>query len=75
MDAINNFTRLNFKVVPIQDPVKHKKIPNYDDHKICWGEEKNWCDWEEREDIYPNTQEWYVIPGGKVQYYDDGVEW
>lgn len=70
-----NFDRLNFKVVPIQDPVKHKKIPNYDGHKICWGEEKYWCDWEEREDIYPGTKDWYVIPGGKAQYYEDGLEW
>lgn len=75
MDSTNNFSQLNFKVVPIQDPVKHKKIPNYDDHKICWGEESNWCDWREREGIYPDTQDWYVIPGGKAQYYEDGIEW
>lgn len=72
---MNNFDRLNFKVCPIQDPVNFKKRPNYDHHLLCWGEEDCWCDWEERDDIYPNTKEWYVIPGGKAQFYEDGMEW
>lgn len=72
---MNNFDRLNFKVCPIQDPVNFKKRPNYNGHLLRWGEEDCWCDWEERDDIYPNTLDWYVLPGGKTQYFEDGMEW
>lgn len=72
---MNNFDRLNFKVCPIQDPINFKKRPNYDGHLLRWGEDDCWCDWEERDDIYPDTKDWYVLPGGKTQYYEDGIEW
>lgn len=72
---MNNFDRLNFKVCPIQDPINFKKRPNYDGHLLRWGEDDCWCDWEERDDIYPGTKDWYVLPGGKTQYYEDGIEW
>ena len=72
---MDNFSKLNLKVCPIQDPVKFKKRPNYNGRTLCWGDESLWCDWEERDDVYPNTLDWYVIPGGKIQYREDGLEW
>lgn len=72
---MTNFDRLDFRVCPIQDPVNFKKRPNYNGHLLRWGEEDCWCDWEERDDIYPNTKDWYVLPGGKAQYFEDGIEW
>lgn len=72
---MNNFDKLNLKVCPIQDPVNFKKRPNVDGHLVQWGDEKNWCDWEERDTVYHNVQDWYVLPGGKAQYREDGLEW
>lgn len=72
---MTEFDKLNFKVCPIQNPKEFKKHPNYNGHLLRWGDGSLWCDWEERDDIYPNTQDWYVLPGGKVQYYEDGMEW
>lgn len=74
MGTTNNFDQLNLRVCPIQDPVNFKKRPNYNGHLLRWGEEDCWCEWRERETIYPNCSDWYVIPGGKAQYYDC-VEW
>lgn len=72
---MDNFDKLGLKVCPIQDPVNFKKRPNYNGHLLRWGEEDCWCDWEERNDVYKNTNDWYVLPGGKVQYREDGLEW
>lgn len=72
---MDNFDKLNLKVCPIQDPVNFKKRPNIDGHLLRWGEEDCWCDWEERDTVYPNVQDWYVLPGGKAQYREDGLEW
>lgn len=62
----NNFEAFNFKVVPIGE----NKRPY-----VAWSQEETWCDWEERDDIYPNTKDWYVIPGQKVSYNIDGIDW
>lgn len=72
---MDNFDKLNLKVCPIQDPVNFKKRPNIDGHLLRWGEEDCWCDWEERDTVYPDVQDWYVLPGGKAQYREDGLEW
>lgn len=72
---MDNFDKLNLKVCPIQDPVNFKKRPNIDGHLLRWGEEDCWCDWEERDSVYEGVQDWYVLPGGKAQYREDGLEW
>lgn len=72
---MDNFAKLNLKVCPIQDPVNFKKRPNIDGHLLRWGEEDCWCDWEERDSVYEGVQDWYVLPGGKAQYREDGLEW
>lgn len=74
MAPTNNFDSLNLKVCPIQDPVGFKKRPNINGHLVRWNQEENWCDWKERNTIYPDVHDWYVLPGGKVQYYDC-IEW
>lgn len=74
MGLTNNFELLNLKVCPIQDPVNFKKRPNINGHLVQWGDKDNWCDWRERNTIYPGVSDWYVLPGGKVQYYDC-IEW
>lgn len=63
---MNNFERFNFKVVPIG---KDKRP------YLAWSQPETWCDWEERDDIYPDTDDWYVIPGQKVSYNIDGINW
>lgn len=72
---MDNFAKLNLKVCPIQDPVNFKKRPNVDGHLLRWGEEDCWCDWEERDSVYHDVHDWYVLPGGKAQYREDGLEW
>lgn len=72
---MDNFDKLNLKVCPIQDSVNFKKRPNIDGHLLRWGEEDCWCDWEERDSVYEGVQDWYVLPGGKTQYREDGLEW
>lgn len=71
---MNNFESVDFMVVPIQDPVKFKKIPNYDNEFICWKDEGTWVSWQEREDFYPNCSDWFVIPPRKRTYNRDGIE-
>ena len=71
---MDNFAREDFMVVPIQDPVKFNKIPNYDDHLIQWSQQKNWVSWQERNDFYPNCNDWYVIPPNYAKYSKNGME-
>lgn len=71
---MDNFTREDFMVVPIQDAKKFNKIPNYDDHLIQWSQQKNWVSWQERESFYPNCGDWYVIPPNYAKYSRDGME-
>lgn len=71
---MNNFEREDFMVVPIQDPVKFNKIPNYNGHAVQWSKEKNWVSWQEREDFYPNCNDWYVIPPNYAKYSKSGME-
>lgn len=71
---MDNFAREDFMVVPIQDPVKFNKIPNYDDHLVQWSQQRNWVSWQERNDFYPNCDDWYVIPPNYAKYSKSGME-
>ena len=71
---MSEFDKLNLRVVPIQDPVKFNKLPNYKGHPISWSDPKTYCTWEEREDIYPDVNDWYVIPPARSTFFQDGIE-
>lgn len=66
LEAMNNFDRFNFKVVPCND----NKQP-----AVQWSLSETWCDWEEREEIYPGYKNWYVVPSRYVTYEEDGIDW
>lgn len=68
---MNNFAKEDFMVVPIQ---KEGKIPNYDGHGVQWSNPKNWVSWQEREDFYPNCDDWYVIPPLFTKYQKGSFE-
>lgn len=71
---MDNFEREDFMVVPVQDMAKFNKIPNYDGHTIQWSKQSNWVSWQERNDFYPNCNDWYVIPPNYAKYSKDGME-
>lgn len=68
-----NFEKMNFMVVPVEDPAL--KYPRYNGTPIAWvNDRSSWCSWEEREDVYPNCSDWYLIPSHLVSYQEDGIE-
>lgn len=71
---MTEFDKLNLRVVPIQDPVKFNKLPNYKGFPVKWSDPSNWCDWKEREEIYPGVKDWYVIPPARSTFIMDGIE-
>lgn len=71
---MTEFDKLNLRVVPIQDPIKFNKLPNYKGFPVKWSDQDNWCSWEEREDVYPGVKEWYVIPPARSTFFKDGLE-
>lgn len=71
---MSEFDKLNLRVVPIQDPVKFNKLPNFNGYPVKWSDPANYCDWEEREDVYPGVQDWYVIPPARSTFLENGVE-
>lgn len=71
---MTEFDKLNLMVVPIQDPVKFHKLPNYKGYPVKWSDPKTYCSWEEREEIYPDVSEWYVVPASRQSYPQDGVD-
>lgn len=71
---MTEFDKLNLRVVPIQDPLKFNKLPNFNGYPLKWSDPANYCDWEEREDIYPGVQDWYVIPPARSTFFQDGME-
>lgn len=71
---MSEFDKLNLRVVPIQDPVKFNKLPNFNGYPVKWSDPANYCDWEEREDVYPGVQDWYVIPPARSTFFQDGLE-
>lgn len=68
---MDNFAKVDFMVVPIQDG---SKIPNYNGYPVKWGDRENWVSWQEREDFYPNCQDWYVIPPLYAKYRHSCME-
>lgn len=69
---MNNFEKLNLMVSPIEDP--SFKRPSLHGQPLAWSKRKNWCSWEEREDVYPGIQDWYVIPPSLATYNFCGLE-
>lgn len=72
---MTEFDKLNLMVVPIQDPVKFHKLPNYNGVPVKWSDPSTYCSWEEREDVYPGVKEWYIIPAARCKYRSpEGVD-
>lgn len=71
---MTEFDKLNLRVVPIQDPVKFNKLPNYNGYPVKWSDKDNYCSWEEREDVYPGVNDWYVIPPARSTFNEGGLE-
>lgn len=72
---MTEFDKLNLMVVPIQDPVKFHKLPNYNGFPVKWSDPSTYCSWEEREDIYPGVQDWYIVPAARCKYRSpEGVD-
>lgn len=71
---MTEFDKLNLRVVPIEDMEKFHKLPNYKGYPVKWSDPSTYCDWEEREDIYPGVQDWYVVPPTRSTFIRDGME-
>lgn len=71
---MTEFDKLNLRVVPIEDMEKFHKLPNYKGYPVKWSDPKNYCDWEEREDVYPGVKDWYVIPPARSTFVENGIE-
>ena len=71
---MTEFDKLNLRVVPIENMEKFHKRPNYKGVSIKWSDPANYCDWEEREDVYPGVKDWYVIPPARSTFFENGIE-
>ena len=71
---MTEFDKLNLRVVPIENMEKFHKLPNYKGYPVKWSDPSNYCDWEEREDVYPGVKDWYVIPPARSTFIEDGIE-
>ena len=71
---MTEFDKLNLRVVPIENMEKFHKRPNYKGVSIKWSDPVNYCDWEEREDVYPGVKDWYVIPPARSTFFENGIE-
>lgn len=71
---MTEFDKLNLRVVPIEDMEKFHKLPNYQGHPVKWSDPANYCNWEEREDVYPGVKDWYVIPPARSTFFENGIE-
>ena len=71
---MTEFDKLNLRVVPIEDMEKFHKLPNYKGYPVKWSDPSTYCDWEEREDIYPGVQDWYVVPPARSTFIENGIE-
>lgn len=65
---MTEFDKLNLMVVPIQDMEKFHKRPNYNGLPVKWSDPSTYCSWEEREDVYPGVQDWYIVPAARCKY-------
>ena len=71
---MTEFDKLNLRVVPIENMEKFHKLPNYQGHPVKWSDPANYCNWEEREDVYPGVKDWYVIPPARSTFFENGIE-
>ena len=71
---MTEFDKLNLRVVPIEDMENFHKLPNYQGHPVKWSDPSTYCDWEEREDVYPGVKDWYVIPPARSTFFENGIE-
>lgn len=72
---MTEFDKLNLMVVPIQDMEKFHKRPNYNGLPVKWSDPSTYCSWEEREDVYPGVQDWYIVPAARCKYRSsEGVD-
>lgn len=71
---MTEFDKLNLRVVPIEDMEKFHKLPNYKGYPVKWSDPANYCDWEERGDVYPGVKDWYVIPPARSTFFENGIE-
>ena len=71
---MTEFDKLNLRVVPIENMEKFHKLPNYKGYPVKWSDPANYCDWEEREDVYPGVKDWYVIPPARSTFIENGIE-
>ena len=71
---MTEFDKLNLRVVPIENMEKFHKRPNYKGVSIKWSDPANYCDWEEREEVYPGVKDWYVIPPARSTFIENGIE-
>lgn len=71
---MTEFDKLNLRVVPIENMEKFHKLPNYKGYPVKWSDPANYCDWEEREDVYPGVKDWYVIPPVRSTFFENGIE-
>lgn len=71
---MTEFDKLNLRVVPIEDMEKFHKLPNHKGYPVKWSDPSTYCSWEEREDVYPGIQDWYVIPPARSTFFENGVE-
>lgn len=71
---MTEFDKLNLRVVPIQDMEKFHKLPNYKGFPVKWSDPSTYCDWEEREDVYPGVKDWYVVPPARSTFFENGIE-
>lgn len=72
---MTEFDKLNLMVVPIEDMEKFHKRPNYKGLPIKWSDPSTYCSWEEREDVYPGVQDWYIVPAARCKYRSpEGVD-
>lgn len=72
---MTEFDKLNLMVVPIEDMEKFHKRPNYNGLPVKWSDPSTYCSWEEREDVYPGVQDWYIVPAARCKYRSpEGVD-
>jgi len=72
---MTEFDKLNLMVVPIEDMEKFHKRPNYKGLPVKWSDPSTYCSWEEREDVYPGVQDWYIVPAARCKYRSsEGVD-
>lgn len=65
---MTEFDKLNLMVVPIEDMEKFHKRPNYNGLPVKWSDPSTYCSWEEKEDVYPGVQDWYIVPAARCKY-------